>query len=171
MTLSQELRNRLAGAPFRGSPQTIEVAGPFAGRECEPNGAVVSCAATAADSLSCALLSIEMRIADLRWSAAQVDRFAGLAGERIGHQFERLRAIEFDRRNGRLQMRSAAPRPLSADRAAYFELLACADANISIRRYAFDRRRSGRADVEFALTYDQLELVVDELAGIARELV
>lgn len=162
MKLSENLKRQLfASSPFHGGPRIFEALGD------DGDQAVVRCMATGAETLGCALGGLEVAVPGNRWTDASLASFADQASGRIGYLLERLKPIEFDRAHHRVLLRSDRPRK-SNDQTSYFELIVGDNRTATLGRFAFTKGTHGRNAVDFMLTPDQLEILIDDLVDICQ---
>jgi hypothetical protein len=160
MTLANDLRTRLfADGPFRDEPRRIVAQG---------DGITVTCEAVAAESLGCLIRRLDVTDSAAKpLSAGQLRERADRLAVSVIHLHDRLAVIEVDRRHGHALLRSGAPRP-SESGVDYFEMLADAGRHATLQRIHWDRRERRRSAIDFAMTPEQLEAVVEELTNAVR---
>jgi hypothetical protein len=163
MNLSQTVRRRVEErAPLVGQVEQILAS---------EGGLTIRCELQEAQRLGCALTQIEL-VADSprRLDPNELADRAQQICSKVTYLLEPLQPIEVDGLAKTALVRSRTPR--KADGAiSYYELLTSSDCHTSLRRYCFDESQRKRRLVEFLLTNDQLELLLDDLllsAGGAR---
>lgn len=159
--LGRELRTHLdARAPFADHVESIVL---------DAAGLLARIDVAGAERLSCEVERLEVAPREPgRWSAGELrDRANRLCGK-VTYLLEPLAPIEIDPLGARALVRSRSPR-LKQDGLDYFELLATGDRKLSMRRFHYDADRRVRDAVPFALTNEQLECLVVDLADAVAE--
>lgn len=155
MTLSnaviQAVRER---APFHDRTEQVVA------RE---GGLLLRCDLHGAERLGCALSRLEL----VEEAAGALENSEVLARaervcDKVTYLLEPLAPIEVDRIHGKVLVRSRVPK-IEGDARAYYELVASADGRMSLCRYHYRPQERKRSLVDFALTGEQLALLVDDL--------
>lgn len=129
-------------------------------------GLTVRCAISGAERLGCALAQLEL-VEEGRTvlTLDQLDDRVEQICQKITYLLEPLGKIEVDSLTKSALVRSATPKR-QGEQISYYELLASADRHTTLRRYCYDAAKRSRATVDFALTNDQLELLLEDLVTL-----
>lgn len=123
----------------------------------------VRCELSAAERLGFALTRLELIEEDQGMQTfAQLERRAEQLCAKVTYLLEPLQPIELDRQLGSALLRSRVPRR-RGDLLSYYEVLANTDHHMTVQRFCYDRAARKRRVVEFVLSPDQLEMLVDDL--------
>jgi hypothetical protein len=155
MTLSQSVRRRVEErAPLVGQVEQIL---------SSEGGLTIRCEVQEAQRLGCALTQIEL-VAEspTPCDAMELADRAQRICDKVSYLLEPLQPIEVDGLSRTALVRSRTPRK-SEGAISYYELLTSCDHHTSLRRYCFDESQRKRRLVEFLLTNDQLELLLEDL--------
>lgn len=126
-------------------------------------GLTVHCDVSGAEMLGVALTRLQLvEDSPKALTASELASRANKLCERVTYLLEPLQTIEVDSRSRSVLVRSKQPRK-QGKILSYFELLSVAGEGISLSRYSFDPEAGQRTAVEFILTPDQLELLLDDL--------
>jgi hypothetical protein len=129
-------------------------------------GLTVKCAIAGAERLGCALTQLELVEEDRAvLTLDQLDARAERICKRITYLLEPLGKIEVDALAKSALVRSARPKK-QGETISYYELLASADRHTTLRRYCYDAHRRSRSAVDFSLTNDQLEMLLEDLVTL-----
>ena len=147
---------RLAAAATSG-PATVEVR--------DAAGTAVRAELTAVESLGCAVSHVLVSAPKLASASAQtLKEWSDRLADRLTYLLESLSPLETDEENGRVLMRSTAPRSLPAGREYYECMLAAESAGtVSFRRYRAESGVPGRDAVDMTLTGEVLGRLVGDL--------
>lgn len=129
-------------------------------------GLTVRCAISGAERLGCAIAQLELvEEGQAVLTLDQLDDRVEQICRKVTYLLEPLGKIEVDAMAKSALVRSATPKR-QGEQISYYELLACADRHTTLRRYCYDSGRRTRSSVDFALTNDQLELLLDDLVTL-----
>lgn len=157
MTLSETVRARvLDRAPFRGHLEHFLVS---------EGNVTVRCDLSEAERLGLAVSQVEVVEESLRLlSTEDLARRADRLCEKVTYLLEPLRTVEVDRRAQAALLRSKCPRERHG-LLTYYELIATADHHTTFRRFAYNVEQRKRGLVNFLVTTDQLERLVEDLTS------
>ena len=161
MRLSQKLRSVLREElPFHDERRVVDAA---------QGDWQVRCELTAAGPVGYALHRLElMDPSGQPLDAEKLHAWSERICQRVNYLLEPLRTIELDPHAARALVRSEKPRQREAS-LTYYELLADGKRHSSLQRYEYDRAQRRRHPVDFSLTSDQLEILVDDLVASASD--
>lgn len=126
-------------------------------------GLTVRCQVSGAEMLGVALTRLELVDQSAKnVTTSQLAARAARLCERVTYLLEPLQVIELDSRSKTAPIRSKQPRK-QGKVLSYYELLSVADQGLTLSRYSFDPDAGMRTVVEFVLTPDQLELLLDDM--------
>lgn len=126
-------------------------------------GLTIRCDVSSAERLGCAMTQLQLvEAATDVLSIEELDARAEKICSKVTYLLEPLRKIEVDARTKAVLVRSKEPK-LQGHKVCYYEILADAKRRTSLKRYCFDPELRQRFAVEFLLTSDQLELLVEDL--------
>lgn len=155
MTLGQTVRARVeARAPFHDHVEDIVAS---------EAGVVVHCHVAVAERLGLAVHELTVRREEPHVLAAPalMARAASVCG-RVTYLLEQFQTIEVDPVAHAALLRSKKP-CVRASQISYFELCLKNDDQAVLHRYCYDKTTRSRTAVDFSLTNDQLERLVDDL--------
>ncbi|MFO0944484.1 MAG: hypothetical protein U1D30_00840 [Planctomycetota bacterium] len=131
------------------------------------SGLTVRCDVSSAERLGCAMTQLELvEVAPDALTIEELDARAEKICSKVTYLLEPLRKIELDAQTKAVLLRSKQPKQIGP-KVCYYEILADAKRRTSLKRYCFDPELRKRFAVEFLLTSDQLELLVDDLIVVA----
>ena len=161
MNISESIRRGVQHrAPFHNHVEQIIAS---------ESGLTVRCAVSGAERLACALTQLELVEEGLKsLTMEQLNARAERICQKITYLLEPLGKIEVDSLAKSALLRSAKPKT-TGTQISYYELLASADRHTTLKRYCYDASRRDRTAVEFSLSNEQLELLLDDLVTLTAE--
>lgn len=121
------------------------------------------CQLTGADRLGCAVAGLQLAAAgDTAAAPVSLPALATELCARVRYLHEPLAALEIDGAHGTVLIRSQEPR-VHGDQVDYFELVAKADRSLSLQRFRFERSQRRRQPIDFVLSIEQLQFLIDDL--------
>ncbi len=155
--LTNEIR-KLAGQGVAGARTAVAPG---------PGGVDLAADVLAADSLSCSLREIRMRVPALNGADATVlKKWAHDLCARVTYLLEPLGPLEIDAEGRQVLIRSSSPDKRENAATFYEILLQSQGAGVfTLRRYRRDKSGAPREHVELRTTYELLEKLADDLVA------